>query len=300
MFFDRLASAVAAKGTPLMVGLDPRRELLPPGLRPDRPSPSATAAAFESFCREVLAVVAPYVAVVKPQVAFFEQLGPPGMTALARVIEAARREGLLVIADAKRNDIGSTAEAYARGWLGEDSAWQADALTVSPYLGRDSLEPFFDIARDRGCGIFVLAKTSNPGSGDLQDLACNQQPIYEEVAAWLETLSVATPGTCGYGLAGAVVGATYPEALASLRRRAPHVWFLVPGFGAQGGSAAAVKAAFDERGLGAVVNSSRGILFAYHRAPYAERFGEARWQEAVEAATRDAIAALREAGISPG
>jgi orotidine-5'-phosphate decarboxylase len=209
------------------------------------------------------------------------------------VIVQARERGLLVIVDGKRNDIGSTAEAYARAYLGrEESAWGADALTVNPYLGDDSLNAFFGIALARGAGIFVLVKTSNPGGRLLQDAQIKGAgKLYRQVGAGVEEMARGSQGECGYGCVGAVVGATYPEQLAELRAAMPHTWFLVPGYGSQGGTAADVAAGFDARGLGAIVNNSRGILFAHERPAYA-RFGAARWQEAVDAATRDMIAEL--------
>ena len=295
-FSDRLADAIRAKGSPVVVGLDPRVQQLPPGIISDdkRDDPHACADAFGRFCGDVIDAVAPFVPAVKPQCAFFEQLGPPGMTALRDVVRHAAAAGLLVILDGKRNDIGSTAEAYAEGFLGpgESSAWGGDALTVSPYLGDDSLAPFVAAAERRGAGIFVLVKTSNPGGGQFQDLLCDGRPLHEHVAAHVERLAAAGPGESGYGAVGAVVGATYPEQLARLRSLMPHAWILVPGYGSQGGTARDVAAAFDERGLGAVVNNSRGIIFAHARQEYA-RFGPARWQAAVEAATRDMNEALR-------
>ena len=201
------------------------------------------------------------VAIVKPQVAFFEQLGPSGMQALAETIRHAHECDLMVIADGKRNDIGSTAEAYADAWLGPSSAWQADALTVSPYLGDDSLTPFVSVAKKRGAGLFVLAKTSNPGGGHFQDLVSAGRPLYRCVADHIEQLAAASAGSSGYGPIGAVVGATYPGQLAELRAALSHAWLLVPGYGSQGGSARDVAPAFDAHGLGAVINNSRGIIF---------------------------------------
>ncbi len=165
-------------------------------------------------------------------------------------------------------------------------------MTVSPYLGDDSLTPFVEVASKRGAGIFVLVKTSNPGGAMLQDLIVDGKPIYRRVGEHVEALSGQTKGECGYGSVGAVVGATYPAQLAELRAAMQATWFLVPGFGAQGGTAADVAGAFDASGGGAIVNNSRGIIFAHAREPYASRFGEANWQGAVEAATRDMIAAL--------
>jgi orotidine-5'-phosphate decarboxylase len=317
-FADRLITAVRRCRNPVLVGLDPRAESLPAGFlkNPKDASCAETAAAYGRFCREVIDVVAALVPAVKPQMAFFEQLGPAGMSVLAEVIAYAQHSGLLVILDGKRNDIGSTATAYAQGMLGAggQSPWGADALTVSPYLGDDSLRPFIDVAVERAAGVFVLVKTSNPGGKMLQDLLSDDRPIYRHVADYVEQQAAATVGTeaargtvpfslarksgqslgaGGYGAVGAVVGATYPAQLAELRAAMPHTWFLVPGFGSQGGTARDTAAAFDSVGLGAVVNNSRGIIFAHSQKPYAERFGAARWQRAVEAATRDMIDQLR-------
>lgn len=296
-FADRLDAAVRRCRNPVLVGLDPRAENLPVGILPDWKSADAkkTAAAYGQFCHEVIDTVAPLVPAVKPQMAFFEQVGPAGMTVLAEVIAYAQQKGLLVILDGKRNDIGSTATAYAQGMLGAggQSPWGADALTVSPYLGDDSLCPFIDVAVERAAGVFVLVKTSNPGGKMLQDLVANGRPLYRHVAEYVESQAATTIGDCGYGAVGAVVGATYPAQLAELRTAMPHTIFLVPGFGSQGGTARDVAAAFDASGCGAVVNNSRGIIFAHTKKPYAERFGAARWQEAVEAATRDMIDQLR-------
>lgn len=259
----------------------------------------AVAAAYGEFCRGVIDVVAPLVAVVKPQSAFFEELGPAGVAVLVDVIRYARERGLLVILDAKRGDIGSTAEAYAAGLLGAKSPWGGDALTVNPYLGDDSLDPFVTTAKERGAGLFVLVKTSNPGGKTFQDLVIRDEPLYRHVATLVESLAVQTKGECGYGAVGAVVGATYPAQLAELRTAMPTTWFLVPGYGSQGGAAADVAAAFDSHGLGAVINSSRAIIFAHARKDYAGRFATDQWQQAVEAATREMIDELR-AGTSAG
>jgi len=293
-FTDELAQAVEQRGNPVIVGLDPRWQLLPVSLaQGDSNDLNVRAAAYEKFCCEVIDVVAPLVPAVKPQSAFFEACGPAGSTALYNVMAHARDKGLLVVLDVKRGDIGSTAEAYADGMLGRESAWGADAVTVSPYLGDDSLHPFVEIAQQRAAGLFVLVKTSNPGSGTLQDQTLATGPVYRHVADLVERLAEQTLGQRGYGSVGAVVGATYPAQLAELRSAMPHTWFLVPGFGSQGGTAQDVAAAFDQRGLGAVVNSSRGIIFAHRRDEYRDRFGEPRWQEAVDASTREMIAQLR-------
>jgi orotidine-5'-phosphate decarboxylase len=222
---------------------------------------------------------------VKPQAAFFEQLGPAGMISLGQVIEHARKKNLLVILDGKRNDIGSTATAYADAYLGAESPWGSDSLTVSPYLGRDSIEPFVEMCDRRDAGVFVLVKTSNPGGGLLQNRETGGQTVYGRVAELLTELNSTRTNAEGYGPLGAVVGATYPQELAEMRSAMPHSWILIPGFGAQGGGADDVKAGFHSGGLGAVVNSSRHIIFAHSRDEFADKFGDARWQDAVAAAT---------------
>jgi orotidine-5'-phosphate decarboxylase len=287
-FSDRLAAAINRTGSVTCVGLDPRKDQLPAPIRDavSRNLPDQWAAAYTQFCTEVIDVVAGQVPCVKPQVAFFEELGPAGMVSLAEVIGHARRAGLIVIADGKRNDIGSTAAAYADAYVGQASSWGSDALTVSPYLGRDSLDPFVSACDRQEAGIFVLVKTSNPGGGFLQDRQTDGQTVYAKVASLVTELNEKRIGRQGYGPVGAVVGATYPEQLAELRHAMPASWILVPGFGAQGGGAADVAAAFDAGGLGAIVNSSRHIIFAHQRPEYRERFGDSDWQEAVAAATR--------------
>jgi orotidine-5'-phosphate decarboxylase len=290
-FADALALAVRRFGTPAIVGLDPRWENLPPAVAlRHKAGWQDQADAYLRFCRGVIDVVAPLVAAVKPQAAFFEQLGPAGMAALGQVIQYARERGLIVVIDGKRNDIGSTAQAYAEGFLGAggQSAWSGDALTVSPYLGDDSLAPFVEVAQARGCGIFVLVKTSNPGGRTFQDLLADGRPIYRHVAEHVERLAISTAASCGYGAVGAVVGATYPDQLSELRSAMPHAWFLIPGYGAQGGAAQDVAGAFDDAGLGAIVNSSRAIIFAHARREYAGGQGVPHGQRARRGEARPA------------
>ncbi len=272
-----------AKGTPLCVGLDPRWEALPLAIRAAyADTPAGRAQAYEEFCLRILELAAPEVGVVKPQSAFFEACGPAGMLALLKVMQSARQRGLFTILDAKRGDIASTAEAYAEAAF---DVFDADAVTVSPYLGRDSLTPFFKAGRSRGRGVFVLVRTSNPGAGQFQDLATGGRPVHEHVAEAVEAWSNEHPGQAGCGDVGAVVGANSPAELARLREMMPHCWLLVPGYGAQGGTAADVRVAFQERGRGAVVNSSRGVLFPY-------RPDATDWEDAVAAAITKAKAEL--------
>ncbi|MEM9317210.1 MAG: orotidine-5'-phosphate decarboxylase [Pseudomonadota bacterium] len=286
-FSTRLADAVLHTKSVTCVGLDPRKASLPAPIRDavanDRPE--EWAAAYTQFCCEIIDVVAGLVPVVKPQAAFFEELGPAGMIALGEVISYARKKELLVILDGKRNDIGSTAQAYAEAYLGAESPWGSDSLTVSPYLGRDSIEPFVEGCDARAAGIFVLVKTSNPGGGLLQNRETDGQTVFARVAELLTELNQGRHDSNGYGPLGAVVGATYPEELIQMRAAMPNSWILVPGFGAQGGGADDVRAAFDSSGLGAVVNSSRHIIFAHSRPEYADKYGDAKWHEAVRAAT---------------
>ncbi len=292
-FADRLLEACAAKGGPVCVGLDPRWEDLPERIRKGHGEDAeGRAASFLEFHRAVLDVVAPIVPVVKPNVAFFEALGAAGFRCYLETVASAREKGLLVIGDVKRGDLGSTAEAYAQAHY--DGAG-CDALTLSPYLGLDSLEPFLLRCREKGCGAFVLVKTSNPGSADLQDLEVGNLRVFEEVAILLRGWAAGPGlvGTRGWSSLGAVVGATHPKEVAALRGMLPGVPFLVPGYGAQGGTARDCVVAFDSRGEGAIVNSSRGILFGWRKGPLAERHGEARWERAVEEAALEMREALR-------
>lgn len=301
-FAARLDAAIRKKGNAVTVGLDPRWAQLPVSVtqavcaqHSDRGQQAA--AAFEEFCARIIDIVSPLVPAVKPQAAFFEEWGAPGCMALASVIRRARQAGLIVVCDAKRGDIGTTAEAYARGYLaGSDpdaAPWGADALTVNPYLGQDTLEPFVKVATEREAGIYVLVRTSNAGAGTIQDRQeANGTTVFQVVANLVEQLAQSTRGSYPYGAVGAVVGATYPRELAELRHVMPHAPLLIPGYGAQGAGAADVAKAFDRTGLGAIVNSSRGIIFAGERPDYKARFGPDQWEQAVEAATREMIADL--------
>jgi orotidine-5'-phosphate decarboxylase len=303
-FADRLVSACRAKQTALCVGLDPRWDILPAEIRGRHAvgTPEAMAGAFEEFCLRLLDVVAPLVAVVKPQSAFFEACGPAGMAALQVVLRRAHDKGLITILDSKRNDIASTAQAYADAAFAgtphdprRHTVWPADAMTINPYLGRDAVEPFLASARRVQAGVFVLVRTSNKGAGQFQDLECAGKPLYRHVAEAVAAWSAENLGGSGYGDVGAVVGATHPRELAQIRAWVPNVLFLVPGYGAQGGSAADIAGAFRSDGMGAIVNSSRGIIAAFSPA-------DARWEEAVERATRTSIAELSRhacAGIPP-
>jgi len=263
-FADRLMAAVDEKNSCVVVGLDPRLDLLPAELCPDPAVagyyPETAAEFIAEFNRQVIDLVAPYAVAVKPQIAFYEQYGWAGLRAYAETIRRARRAGLLVIGDIKRGDIGTTAEAYA---VGHFDHLGADALTVNPYLGSDSLVPFLRMCREKGRGIFVLVKTSNPSSRELQDWPGGGQALYRRVAELVREWGKELRGACGYSAVGAVVGATHPAEAAELRTMLPDCVFLVPGYGAQGATAADCAACFAPDGSGAVVNSARGIIHAY-------------------------------------
>ncbi|MCG3134308.1 MAG: Orotidine 5'-phosphate decarboxylase [Planctomycetes bacterium] len=296
-FADRLAAAVRAKGSAVCVGIDPRPGSLPSEFRPARDTPAAHAEAVGAWGIALVEAVAPLVPVVKPQLAFFECFGAPGFRAYHDIVLAAQERNVLVIADAKRGDIGSTAQAYAEAHF---DTVGADAITVNPYLGRDSIEPFLPYA-NRGKGIYVLVKTSNPGSADLQDLAVEGGgTLHARVARMVHELGAEASqrGESGWSSVGAVVGATHPRELAALREAMPRTPLLIPGYGAQGGSASDCAAGFADDGASAVVNSSRGITFAFRSGDHAARFGDARWRDSARAAViemRDALEAARRA-----
>jgi len=296
-FADRLVAACRKKGNALCAGIDPRWEQLPLEIRQRHAGATleAMAAAFEEFSQRVLDIVAPLVPIVKPQSAFFEACGPAGMLAQQRVLAKAKTLGLIAILDNKRGDIASTAEAYADAALAGTpfdgkrlAVWGADALTVNPYLGRDAVEPFLVSARRCDGGVFVLVRTSNKGATQFQDLNCAGKPLYRHVAEAVGAWSSEHLGICGYGDVGAVVGATHPAELRLLREALPNVLFLVPGYGAQGGTAADTAAAFRADGTGAIINSSRGLTACF-------KPDDPQWEAAIERATKSTIQDLLQA-----
>jgi orotidine-5'-phosphate decarboxylase len=270
-FADRLAEAVERKRSQLVVGLDPVVDLLPVELRGEAAGGRAAAAgAVERFCRGVVDAVAPYVVAVKPQAAFFEALGSEGWRAFESVSQYAREAGLLVIADAKRCDIGSTARAYAAAFLEPSNGTPslADAMTVSPYLGRDSLDPFLAACRRDGAGLFLLVRTSNAGAAELQDaILADGRPVWRHVAELVDEWGKDLVGARGLSSVGAVVGATVPRIVGDARREMPRAIILLPGVGAQGASPADVARAFTSGPASALVNASRSVIYAYRDAP---------------------------------
>jgi orotidine-5'-phosphate decarboxylase len=287
-FADRLAAGVERKGAPLCVGLDPMLERLPTELVGADP-----AASYELFCRGIVDAVAESAVAVKLQSAFFEALGSRGVAVFERVAEHARAAGLLVVADVKRGDIPSTAEAYAAAYLeprgGEPPL--ADIITVSAYMGRDSLEPFLRACREHGNGIFCLLKTSNPGSGDVQDLPlADGRPLWHHVAELVDGWGAGLVGESGLSAVGAVVGATHPGVVETARRLLPRAVLLLLGVGVQGAQPADVAPAFAEHPAGGLVSISRPILYAHE-----ERGGD--WRDAAAAKAARFAEELRAAAV---
>jgi orotidine-5'-phosphate decarboxylase len=288
-FADRLAAAVERKGSPLCVGLDPMPDRLPDELRgPD------LAGAYEVFCRGIVDAVADVAVAVKPQSAFFEAVGSRGVAVFERVCEHAHAAGLLVVGDVKRGDIPSTAEGYAAAFLephGDDPPL-ADVITVSAYMGGDSVTPFIDACREHGRGIFCLLKTSNPGSGDVQDLPlADGRPLWHHVAGLVDGWGADLVGESGLSSVGAVVGATHPGVIEAARRLLPNAVLLILGVGAQGARQEELAAAFASHPAGGLVSTSRSVLYA-DPGP--------GWQEAAAAAAAELAAELRSLAFTVG
>ena len=294
---DRLIDGIRTKKNPTVAGLDPTLDMIPEYLKEEYfgeygMTPEAAGRLFERFNKEIIDEIFDIVPAVKPQIAMYEQFGIEGLKIYKRTVDYCQEKGLLVIGDAKRGDIGSTSAAYATAHIGHVkvgssvlTGFGTDFLTVNPYLGTDGVKPFVDVCREEDRGLFVLVKTSNPSSGEFQDQLIGGRPLYELVAdKVVEWGADCMDGT--YSNVGAVVGATYPEMSRILRKLMPNTYFLVPGYGAQGGTAEDLKYCFNEDGLGAIVNSSRGIIAAYKQEKYAkfgaEHFGEASRQAVID------------------
>ena len=295
MSFDRLIEKIIEMKNPTVVGLDPRPEYVPEYILrryqdSDGWTLKAASKAIFDFNQAIIDEIHDIVPAIKPQAAYYEMFGHYGIRTLEKTIRYAKLNGMFVITDGKRNDIGATMEAYTNAHLGtvtvEDSEIEpfgADTLTVNGYLGTDGIAPLLKVCKERDKGIYVLVKTSNPSSGELQDMKLEDgTPIYARMGDMCEKWGEDSIGKYGYSSVGAVVGATYPEMLAELRKRLPHTMFLVPGYGAQGGGAEGLKGGFDERGLGAIVNSSRAVMCAYKKEGCDERdFAKAARREVI-------------------
>ena len=295
MAFDRLIEGIVKMQNPTVAGLDPKLDYVPASIKEScfekcGKTLEGAAAALLEFNKAIIDKIYDIVPAIKPQAAYYEMYGWQGVKALCETIAYAKSKGMFVITDGKRNDIGTTMEAYATAHLGttdvageEIDAFGADALTVNGYLGTDGIKPLAEICDKKDKGIFVLVKTSNPSSGELQDMKLeNGSTVYAQMGSMCENWGESLMGKYGYSGVGAVVGATYPDQLAEMRAKAPHTFFLVPGYGAQGGGAQDAKNAFDKRGLGAIINSSRGIMCAWKKQGLTEDdFAEAARAEAL-------------------
>lgn len=277
MFINKLISEIRSKKSPIVVGLDPMLDMIPDFIKEKHFNDygknfRAVRKIIIEFNKNIINNIHDIVPAVKPQIAFYEQFGIEGLKAYRDTCEYAKKKGLLVIGDIKRGDIGSTSKAYSNAHLGftkidseEDRGFPVDSITLNPYLGDDCIKEFIQDVKDYDKGMFILVKTSNPTSGQLQDLITEGRSIYEVVAEMVNNWSKDLIGEQGYSSIGAVVGANYPEQAKRLRNLMPSSYFLVPGYGAQGGTAKDVINSFNNDGLGAIVNSSRGILYAYRK-----------------------------------
>lgn len=295
MSFDRLIAKIIETKNPTVAGLDPKLEYIPQYIREESYAKygknlEGAADALLTFNKALIDALCDIVPAVKPQAAYYEMYGFYGVKALYETITYAKEKGMFVITDGKRNDIGTTMEAYANAHLGKTDvegvkfeAFGADALTVNGYLGTDGIKPLLKICEEADKGIFVLVKTSNPSSGELQDKElADGKSVYAAMGEMCESWGSELVGKYGYSAVGSVVGATYPEQLEELRKAMPHTFFLVPGYGAQGGGAKDVAPAFDENGIGAIINSSRGIMCAYKKEGCDEKdFAAAARREAI-------------------
>ena len=295
-----LVDRIRKKQTPILVGLDPMLSYIPEflqkeAIREHGETLEAAAKAVWNYNKEIVDAICDIVPAVKPQSAMYEQFGVPGLEVFQRTVKYCKEKGLVVIGDVKRGDIGSTSAAYAAGHLGNVrvgskklSVFDEDFITVNPYLGSDGIQPFIDVCREEKKGIFILVKTSNPSSGEFQDQKIDGKPLYELVGEHVAEWGEQCRGD-DYSYVGAVVGATYPEMGRVLRKVMPKSYILVPGYGAQGGTAKELAPYFNEDGLGAIVSSSRGIIAAYRQPAY-EKYGERGFAEAA----RQAALAMKE------
>ncbi len=299
---NRLIENIKKTNAPIVAGLDPMMKFVPEYIKQEAfaqhgETLEGAAEAVWQYNKGIVDAICDLVPAVKPQAAMYEQFGVPGMAVFKRTVDYCKEKGLVVIGDIKRGDIGSTSEAYAVGHLGRVtvgsrsySAFDEDFVTVNPYLGSDGVKPFMKVCEQEKKGIFVLVKTSNPSSGELQDRMVDGKPLYELVGELVAQWSAECMPECGgYSYVGAVVGATYPEQGKLLRQVMPRSFILVPGYGAQGGKGADLVHFFNEDGLGAIINSSRGIIAAYQQEQYAH-FGERGYADAARAA----VLAMRE------
>lgn len=294
MSMDLMIKKIIEMNSPVVAGLDPKLDYVPAYIQTEcfaeyGETAEGAARALLRFNKALVDELCEVVPAVKVQAAYYEMYGIEGMKTLYETVDYAKSKGMYVILDGKRNDIGSTAQAYSCGWLGKtqigakgEAMSGADCLTVNPYLGSDGILPFVEDCKTYDKGIFALVKTSNPSSGELQDLVIDGKSLYEKVAELVSGWGADNVGEYGYSAVGAVVGATYPQQAKRLRAVMPHTYFLVPGYGAQGAGADDVAVSFDKEGLGAIVNSSRAIMCAYKKTGDEKHFAKAAKDEAVD------------------
>ena len=289
---DNLIDKIKEKDNPTVIGLDPRYEMIPKCITQKyAPTLEGASKAIIEFNKRLIDATYDIIPAVKQQIAFYEMFGIEGMKAFKETCEYAKQKGMIVIADIKRGDIGSTAEGYSNAFLGktkiankEESIFDVEFVTLNPYMGIDSIKPFIEDCKKYNKGIFILIKTSNPSSGDIQDVKMKDgEELYTKVAKLVENWGEDLRGEYGYSSVGGVVGATYPEQLESLRKVAPHTFFLIPGYGAQGGKANDIAKAFDSNGIGGIVNSSRGLMCAYKSELWKDKFTEEEFEKATRA-----------------
>ncbi len=289
---DKLINKIKETNNPTVIGLDPRYEMIPECIRNKyEETLEGVAKAIVEFNKALIDEIYDIIPAVKPNVAFYEMYGLEGMKAFGETCHYAKEKGMIVIADLKRGDIGSTAKAYSNAFLGktrigekEISIYDVDFVTLNPYLGIDGIKPFIEDCHKYDKGVFIIDKTSNPSSGELQDLKLETgEEVYTKVAKLVEEWGEELRGTYGYSSISTVVGATYPKQLQDLREIAPHTFFLIPGYGAQGGKAEDIALGFDKNGIGGIVNSSRGLMCAYKSEMWKDMYAEEDFAKATRA-----------------
>lgn len=289
---DKLIEKIKETGNPTVMGLDPRYEMLPKCVTEKYSlTLEGVSSAIIEYNKALIDATYDIIPAIKPQIAFYEMFGIPGMQAFKETCSYAKQKGMVVIADIKRGDIGSTAQGYSNAYLGktkigdvEESIYDIDFVTVNPYMGTDCVKPFIDDCKKYNKGLFILVKTSNPSSGELQDLKLEDgQEVYKRVANLVENWGADLRGENGYSSIAAVVGATYPKQLQELRNIAPHTFFLIPGYGAQGGKTEDIALGFDKNKLGGIVNASRSLMCAYKSDRWKDEFKEEDYAKATRA-----------------
>lgn len=292
MIIDNLIEKIIEKKSPIVMGIDPKYESLPNCIKENYSKDlNGLAKGTVEFAKKLIDATYDIIPAIKPQLAYFEMMGPEGLNSFLEISKYAKEKGMIVIADSKRGDIGTTSKAYSNAFLGKteiennsQTIYNSDFVTVNPYMGFDAVGPFIEDSQKYNKGIFVLVKTSNKSSVELQDLNLeNGKKVYEQVASLVETWGENLRGKYGYSSVAAVVGATYPEQLKNIREIAPHTFFLIPGYGAQGGKAQDICFGFDKQGLGGIINASRSLIYAYKSERWSSIYQDFQFAEATRA-----------------